>query len=159
MHRWRHAFIVFAIGAALVTTGCSSTAAAKPLAAPPSSVPHATGTPFSDFDAEVTRTFTADGATATCTVSMKAVLDSATAGADADQRVAAAGKLLASRDWQAEPVTLAEMSDNDQKWNRDRGVSDAAMLATVLDDHMTGALKAAGLIGTGVSTQGKVGCG
>jgi hypothetical protein len=51
------------------------------------------------------------------------------------------------------------MSDNDQKWNRDRGVSDAAMLATVLDDHMTGALKAAGLIGTGVSTQGKVGCG
>jgi hypothetical protein len=165
MHRWRHTFMIFAIGAALLTTGCTPTAAANsvsagnPSSASPSPASHATSTPFSDFDADVTRTFTADGTSATCTVAEKAVLDSATAGTDADKRVAAARKLLASQDWQAEPVTLAEMSADDQKMNRDRGWSDAAMLATVLDDHMTGALKAAGLMGTGVTTQGRVNCG
>ena len=156
MSRCRNVLIVLVAGTALVTTGCASTAAV--VQAKATSVSSPTARPTVRYDVVVTRTFTADDTTATCTVSDKVVPDSPTAGKDAGQRIADARELLMSRDWQKEPVTIAELSADDQKVNRDRGESDAAMLAGVLLDHMGAALSTAGLMGNGVATQGHVGC-
>lgn len=155
MMRWRNTLIVFVVGSALLTAGCSSTSAA--ISETATSVPRPTP-PTIVYDVAVTRTFTADNTTATCTVSLKVVPDPQTAGADAKQRVAAARKFLLTHDWQTTPVALSEMSAADQKVNRDRGVSDAAMLATVLNDDIGTALRTAGLMGRGVATRGAVGC-
>jgi DNA-binding beta-propeller fold protein YncE len=156
MMRWRFTFIVVVAGSALLTTGCSSTSAA--ISATTISIARPSSPPSIVYDVAVTRTFTADNTTATCTVSVKVVPDPQTAGADANQRVTAARKFLVAHDWQTTPVTLSEMSAADQKVNRDRGISDAAMLATVLNDDIGTALTTAGLMGNGVATRGAVGC-
>jgi hypothetical protein len=152
--RWAASLTAAALLAALA--GCSSTAAAMPATA--SSVPSPTSRPAVSYDVVVTRTFTAGSTIATCTVSDKVVPDPQPAGKDADQRIVAARKVLVSRDWQADPVALAEVSADDQKVNHDHGESDAAMLAGVLLDHMGAALNTAGLMGNGVATQGRVSC-
>ncbi|NUU07303.1 hypothetical protein [Leifsonia sp. C5G2] len=158
--RIRGTTAVLGVAAAVaLLSGCAGQATQAP---PPSSVV-AAGTPKATpsgerYDLTVERPFTlSDGSSATGCVQV-AVDVAATTDGTADPRVVRARALLTRHDWQSEPVSLDELSADEQKIERDRGESEQVMLAGILMDHISKALTDAGLLGDGLSVRGHVGC-
>lgn len=82
----------------------------------------------------------------------------ATTDGTADPRVVRARALLAGHDWNAEPVSLDELSAEDRAVAKDHGETEPVLLARVLLDHITTAVTDGGLLGDGLSLRSHVGC-
>ncbi len=111
------------------------------------------------YDLSIHRTFTlADGTTAPGCLQVAVEADPQTDDGTGAERITRARALLESRDWEAEPVSLDELTADDRQQKQAQGQTAAEMLTGVLSEHVSQALTDAGLMGTGVSLRGKVGC-
>ncbi|MEN0083459.1 MAG: hypothetical protein AAGC66_01710 [Leifsonia sp.] len=148
------------VAAAMLLSGCAGQAIQ---ATPPPSTAVAAATPdptatAQQYDLTVERPFTlSDGSRATGCVQVAVDLSTTTDGT-ADPRVVKARALLTRHDWQSEPISLDELSADEQKIEKDRGESEQVMLAGILMNHISKSLTDAGLLGDGLSLRGHVGC-
>ncbi|MGO4535846.1 hypothetical protein [Leifsonia sp. 2MCAF36] len=151
------AVLMAALGTTL--TGCAGSepdAIAATSAATASPTPIPSGTPY---DLSVQRTFIlSDGSTAPGCVQVSVVPDPQTDDGTSADRIKRARALILSRNWDAEPVSLDELSADERQHEKDRGETEGEMLAGVLSDHISKAVTDAKLMGTGVSLRGHVGC-
>jgi hypothetical protein len=111
------------------------------------------------YDVKVTRSFVlSDGSAQTGCLAVAVERDAAAADRKTDEHLAAARALVTGTDWEAEPVSLDELSADELQHQKDRGDTEAVMLAGILSSHISAALTRAGLLGQGVSLRGHVGC-
>jgi hypothetical protein len=153
--------VAAAAGAALAValTGCAGRGGTA-VAAPETTAPAApTATPTPVWDVSIRRTFTlTDGTTAPGCLALAVEADPQTDDGTGADRLDRARALLTGRDWETEPVSLDELSADDRRQKQAQGQTEVVLLTGVLSDHVSEALADAGLIGRGVSLQGKVGC-
>jgi hypothetical protein len=147
----------------LMAAGCTTTADLRGV--PGGMEPSASATPRSDPpfepDLVVDREFPDDdGTPVRCTVFTSAVLDSATAGEDAQQRLDAAKAHLAhpTVDWSTVDVDLDDMPADEQASRRDQGVTSPQLYTMVLSTMIAVDFDAAIGLGSGVSRQSYVRC-
>ena len=136
-------------------TGCSgATNAAAPTSTPSTGSTAASETP----DLSIRRAFTlSDGSTQQGCLTLSVKADPSTAGNGTAGNLAAARAILADPRWRAEPVSLAEVPAADLTRMKDRGETEAVILAGVLKDHIQAAIVQAGAE-NGITTSGFVGC-
>ena len=115
--------------------------------------------PTPAWDVDVRRTFAlSDGTTAPGCLKVAVEADPQTDDGTGADRMTKARALLQGHDWQAEPVSLDELSADERAHKKEQGQTEAEVLAGVLSDHVSKTLTDAGLLGAGVSLQGRVGC-
>jgi hypothetical protein len=155
--------VLIVLAVVLMAAGCAATADLR--GAPGGMEPSATATPNWDPpfepDLVVDREFPDDdGTPVRCTIFTSAVLDSATAGEDAQQRLEAAKAHLAhpTVNWSTVEVNLDDMPADEQASRRDQGVTGPQLYTMVLSTMIAVDFDAAIGLGSGVSRQGYVRC-
>lgn len=134
-------------------TGCSvETNAAEPK-------PKATAVPTPDSpDLSLRRDFTLpDGSVEQGCLALTAKIDPSTATASAPGDLATVRAILREARWRDEPVSLNEVPPTKLNVMKDRGETEAVILAGVLKDHIQAAIDQAG-VGNEITTSGFVGC-
>ena len=150
---------VVALVTLLALAGCATqvgnaTTPTRTAAVTPTPTPASTSAP----DLSMDRSFTlGDGTTAEACLTVSVKLDGAARSADGNRRVDAARAILAQGRWRTEPVSLTEVPASELQVMKDRGETDAVILAGVLRDHIQAALTQAGIT-EGIVTSGYVGC-
>ena len=150
--------IVPVLLAALLLSGCTAVGAAPSSPAPSAPAPSAPETnpapPSWTPDVIVERTFD----TVPCEIRMRVVSVSATPDDETAVLLAGAKAFLAAGDWSATEVSLDDYPDEQLAAGREQGRSDSSLLIGLVADRISEDLRAAGLTGTGLSTEGFVSC-
>ncbi|MFE4470116.1 hypothetical protein ACFRFH_14990 [Leifsonia sp. NPDC056824] len=98
-----------------------------------------------------------DGTTGQGCLTLSVKRDPSAADPATEQAVTTARAIVTEPRWQTEPVSLSEVSAADLKIMKDRGETEAVILAGLLKDHIQAAIEQAG-VSRGIVTSGFVGC-
>ena len=140
-------------------TGCAGRADSAPTSPAPSASAAAAATPRAQPDLSIRRTVAlADGSTTTICLTATVKRDSGTEDSQTDARLVQARAIVTDPTWQTYPVSLSQVPTDEQQRDRARGEDDAVILAGVLSNAISDAVRKAGLLGEGVSLAGHVGC-
>lgn len=147
--------------AVILLTGCAATttgtvaASAPPTASAGAPEPHLTPTWTPDL--VVALEFATDEGDVSCTIVMR-VVEPSGANDELSGRIDDARAFLAAGDWSSDEVSLEEFDDDELVTRRAQGVSDAELMSMLVQDHIYQDMKAAGVLGEGISTESFADC-